>query len=199
MTPAASYLAVALCLALVAGCAREPKPDARYPESLTPCELLPPESAAKVLDVGAELGPAQPKVSRFIVEKPYCLWKYKQKKKHFWEVRPGPVERSLTVSVEVFNADENGAIGAKAFLEASPVAGQQTLTGLGDAAIWSTDRSNWSIGRIKFQRSNAVVTVTLTGHDWVERTHKGRDIEAAKLRQMVTKTARAIDLQLQSR
>lgn len=203
--PALRLVVIALILALLPGC--QAKPEAKYPQSLSACELLPREAAARVTDVGGKLGAAQAKESRVLVPYKYCLWEYAQSRKHSWSAyRPGPVQRRLTTRVNVYSAEQQGAEGASGELSGqrdSLVASGTAVAevpGLGEAAFLATDGFQGQLTtRVWFRRSNAVVTVELSGRDCCLNKTVDTDMQAANRRKLVLAAATATDRTLLTR
>jgi hypothetical protein len=195
------------CLAVLGACAAEP--EAKYPESLGPCELLPSDQAIHVLDIGAKLGPPKDETSNIIVSYRTCSWEYKQPRKHFWSSpKPGPVERTLTIHVDVVPADDGGAPKAAERYESdrsSHPAGElvfDDVPGVGEAAFVSLVR--WGEapdvdGRLEFRRSNAVVKVGLSGRDCCGRPGIASGLPTAKHRSLLLGAARIVDGELARR
>jgi hypothetical protein len=197
--PALRLVVIALIVALLPGC--QAKPEAKYPQSLSACELLPREAAVRVTDVGGKLGAAQAKESHVLVPYQYCLWEYKQSREHSWSAyQAGPVERRLTMRVSVYSAKRRGAAGASGELSGqrdSLVASGTAIVqvpGLGEAAFLATDGFQGQLTtRIWFRRSNAVVTVELSGRDCCVNKTADADMQAANRRKLVLAAATTAD------
>ncbi|MFC9687465.1 hypothetical protein ACFTSF_02930 [Kribbella sp. NPDC056951] len=196
--PPLRLVAIVAVPVLVAACAQ---PEARYPQSLAPCDLLPTEAAHKLTDVGAKLGGPQPKESQFIVPDDFCLWRYKQEKAHFWsDYKRGPAERRVFLDVNVISADSGGAPKAStSFAEERARRHQNderdvTIPGIGDEAYAVTPLifEKRPETTVQFRRSNALVTVTLSGSDCCVGNGKA-DIPPDKRRKLVVALAQAVD------
>ena len=99
-------IGLALCCGLLAaaGCGR---PEARYPASLTPCELFSQQDAEQLL--GLELDPpSQDKgwLGQYTLNR-YCTWEY-ERDEDPESGPPLPSERSLTIMLVVFDSDNGG-------------------------------------------------------------------------------------------
>ncbi|HWD82692.1 MAG TPA: hypothetical protein VG497_27515 [Kribbella sp.] len=194
---------IALILALVTGC--EAKPEAKYPDSLTACELLPRVAASRVTDVGAKLSDGQAKESHLLFKYKYCEWSYEQPRKHAWSpYQPGPVERRLTIRLTVISAGRHGAAGAAGEYTSQrdsrvkDGAAVADLPGPGESAFMATDEyGGRTTATVWFRRSNAVVQVELSGRDCCRRT--SGDMQAANRRKLVIAAATAADQTLLTR
>ena len=176
-----------LLVVLVPAC--QAKPEAKYPTSLTPCELLPREAAVRVTDVGTKLGAGQAKESHVLIRYKYCEWYYRQPRAHVWSAyRPGPVERRLTIRVSVIPAGRHGADGAAGEYQSErdsrvgDGAVVADLSGPGEEAFLTSDEfGGRTTAQLTFRRSNAVVTVELSGRDCCRGTGEMRSANRRKL------------------
>lgn len=200
-----SRLAVAFAaVVLLSAC--QPEPEAKYPKDLNSCELLPREAARKVTDVGAKLGPPEEKTFNFIVTYKYCKWSYKQPRDHWWSsYQKGPVKRDLTVRAEVTSKKSGGATAVAVQYdgdldnERKQGHAVQEMPGIGEDAFISTQEYSDGQQRseVTFRRSNALITVGLTGEDCCAR--QSDDMQAANRRKIVLAAAKAADEALLSR
>ncbi|GAB3939311.1 hypothetical protein GCM10029976_055260 [Kribbella albertanoniae] len=205
--PPLTRLAVALsAVALLAAC--QPEPEAKYAKDLNSCELLPRETARRIMDVGPKLGPAEEKTWNFLVTYKYCQWTYKQPRDHFWSsYQKGPVKRQLTIRAEITTAESGGApavtIQYGGQLDADRKSGYavQEVPGIGEAAFIATQK--YDDGRestkVKFRRSNALITLSLSGQDCCARQRGETDMDASKRRTTILAVAKAADHALLSR
>ncbi|MFF0266561.1 hypothetical protein [Kribbella sp. NPDC004536] len=203
--PTPRLVAIVLVLVVLSGC--QPKVDARYPNTLTACDLLPREAAVRVTDVGAQLGTAQAKESHVIVPYKYCEWSYKQPRAHWYSgYKPGPTERELTIHLSVHTKKQHGADGAGAEYggqrdsQVANGAMVSDLPGIGDAAFLATDDFHGMVtSRIWFRRSNALVEVELWGRDCCVNRTAETQMQAANRRKLLLAAATAADRTLLAR
>ena len=187
------------------GC--RPQADAKYPATLTACDLLPREAAVQVTDVGAQLGTAQAKESHVIVPYKYCEWSYKQPRPHWYSAyKPGPTERELTIHLSVHTRKQHGADGATAEYNGqrnSRIADGATVSDIpeiGDAAFLATDDFQGLVtSRIWFRRSNALVEVDLSGRDCCVNRTAETQMRAENRRKLLLAAAAAADRTLLGR
>lgn len=163
----------ALVIVAIAGCGHH-QPEAKVPESLRPCDLLPRDAAIRATDVGSKIGPPQAKETKFLRTVRYCEWDYRQPKKHFWSSStPGAVERTLIVELAVYSAKSGGAGAAAAGFESDQSDARkngetpQPVSGIGENAFTTTSESSARPTRstVEFRWSNALVKVTWSGRD----------------------------------
>jgi hypothetical protein len=196
---------VVLLLAALCGC--QAKADAKYPGTLTACELLPREAAVRVTDVGTKLSAGQAKESHVIVPYKYCLWSFEQPRAHWYSAyQKGPTERRLTIQVSVRSAKQHGADGAAGEYDgqrSSQVANGATVAdvpGIGEAAFLATDDFQGMVtSRVWFRRSNAVVDVELSGRDCCVNKTVETQMQAANRRKLLLAAATAADRTLLGR
>lgn len=202
--PSLRPVAVVLAIALLPACHAEP--EAKYPASLGACELLPREAAIRVTDAGAKLSAAQEKESHILLPYKYCLWDYKQSRKSFWSAyQPGPIGRQLTINVQVVPADSGGAPAAVTRYDGDrdshhhDGSGEQAVPGIGEAAFASTSEfQGHATGLLEFRRSNAVVTIRLSGRDCCVRKVE-TDMQAANRRRILLAVGKTADQTLLTR
>lgn len=203
--PSLRLVAVALAVVFLSACHAEP--DAKYPESLGACELLPREAAIRVTDAGGKISAAQEKESHILLPYKYCLWEYKQSTKSFWSAyRPGPIGRQLTINVQVISAKAGGTpvavtryVGDRDSYHQNG-SGAEAVPGIGEAAFVSTSGFQGHVtGVLEFRRSNAVVTVQLSGRDCCVRKVVETDMQAANRRRLLLAAATAADQTLLGR
>ncbi|MFD7153808.1 hypothetical protein ACFV9C_04390 [Kribbella sp. NPDC059898] len=203
--PTPRMVAIVLVLAVLAGC--QATVDAKYPGTLTACDLLPRDQAIQVTDVGAKLSTAQAKESHVLVPYKYCLWSYKQPRAHWYSAyAQGPIERQLKIYVSVHTAKQHGAKGAIAEYDgqrSSMVANHATVgdvPGIGEQAFLATDDFQGLVtSRVWFRRSNAVVEVELWGTDCCASKTQQTQMQAANRRRLLLAAATAADRNLPGR
>ncbi|MGZ0149304.1 hypothetical protein ACXJJ3_19705 [Kribbella sp. WER1] len=203
--PTPRLVAIVLVLAVLSGC--QSKVDAKYPESLSACELLPREQAVRVTDVGARLGTAQEKESHVLLPYKYCLWSFKQPRAHWYSAyAKGPIERRLTIHVSVYPAKRHGADGAAGEYDdqrSSQVANHATVgdvPGIGESAFLATEVFHgMATSRLWFRRSNALVEVELWGTDCCADKTQETQMQAANRRKLLLAAATAADRTLLGR
>ncbi|MEU4193003.1 hypothetical protein AB0E69_13980 [Kribbella sp. NPDC026611] len=197
-------VALSAVLLLLPGC--HAQPEARYSAGLGPCELLPRPAAVRATDVGAKIGPAQAKESHVLIPYKYCEWAYKQDRKHFWSAyRRGPVERRVTIELQVVSAKKGGAPAAGTRFDGDREDDRKNgaaitpVTGIGESAFQTVFTAEGaSTGVLEFRRSNAVVTVKLTATDCCRGTSEYEVPSGTRTRLLMT-AATAADQTLLTR